>query len=702
MKLNEPPEPISPEQSLLERLWRDPTKHHYLATQDPANNQFKNILIAPGDDRNRILSELAQRPVNIFFACAEYGSANGRKSDNVSQLYSFFVDIDVGEEKARTGKGYQSLESAQSALNEFCDRSQIARPNIVIYSGSGIHAYWTLDQAVDRDTWKKSALKLKALAKAQRFLADPSRTADAASVLRVPGKLNHKYSPPRKVEILTLDPANIPANAFLASIDRAHDTISQEQEVSTTRNLPSGQPSHHIATTLTSIDDLDKLLERINADLPYEKWTQVGMAIFHETGGSSEGLDLYDEWSKLGKKYKNRTEIEIKWRSFKKDVPNPITVRTLYKLAKPAEVTEEEFTICETIIVEPETPKIAGCDNSQEKSNKKNPLQRYSLTGYSDELARSLKDEVHVLDRIAISGQATMIFAAPNSGKTLLTLHLLIDSIIKKRIDPDHVYYINVDDTSKGLVDKLRIVEEYGFHMLGEGHRNFMANQFLDLMIEMTTSGSANGTVIILDTVKRFTDMMDKTRNTQFTAIVRRFVTKGGTLIGLGHVNKNPGRDGKPVHSGTSDLVDDFDCAHILSEVERMSESQEKVVAFSCIKRRGNVASEIAYRYSIQERQPYNELLLSVTEVDEHDLGTIRSAAAERTDADLIDAVRNCIKEGINTKMQLVKAVSVRTNASHKAVIQVIEKYTGPDPEAHHWFFEVRARGAKCFVLHKP
>jgi hypothetical protein len=54
---------------------------------------------------------------------------------------------------------------------------------------------------VVRDEWLSYAWKLKALNKACGFLADDSRTADIASVLRIPGTLNHKFTPPRPVTL---------------------------------------------------------------------------------------------------------------------------------------------------------------------------------------------------------------------------------------------------------------------------------------------------------------------------------------------------------------------------------------------------------------------------------------------------------------------------------------------------------------------
>ena len=44
-----------------------------------------------------------------------------------------------------------------------------------------------------------------------------------------------------------------------------------------------------------------------------------------------------------------------------------------------------------------------------------------------------------------------MIYAKPNTGKTLLVIWMLIQAIKDKKIDGKNVHYINADDDYKGL-----------------------------------------------------------------------------------------------------------------------------------------------------------------------------------------------------------------------------------------------------------
>lgn len=125
---------------------------------------------------------------------------------------------------------------------------------------------------------------------------------------------------------------------------------------------PAPRPPEPISNQLpfeAKSDDLAniiKILKQLDPDICYPEWIRVGMVIFHTTGGSSDGLDLFDAWSSNGSKYRNRREMESKWRSFRLDVPNPVTIGTLIHIAKEqgldvADILQEKFDICETVVI---------------------------------------------------------------------------------------------------------------------------------------------------------------------------------------------------------------------------------------------------------------------------------------------------------------------------------------------------------------
>ncbi|MDM4766166.1 PriCT-2 domain-containing protein [Pelomonas sp. SE-A7] len=457
-----------------------------------------------------------------------------------------------------------------------------------------------------------------------------------------------------------------------------------------------------------------QLLAYIDPNCGYAVWVSVGMALHHESDGSDAGLDAFDSWSAGGKDYPGRREIEVKWRSFKSYAGKPYTIGTLIHLAReagasidPMALGDDQFEVTETEVVsgpgevhaQPSVsaPLVASTAAAMQPVEP-GPLARFSLRGKSEELEKQLLEQEQALGPIALTGQATVIFAPPNTGKTLLTLHLLTVSLGDGSLDAGNVYYINMDDTAKGLVEKLKIADTYGFHMLADGHLGFRGSMFLTILNDLVTKSDPKGMVIILDTAKKVADLMSKSQMAEFTQAVRRFVSKGGTLIALAHTNKNRTASGKLVYAGTSDLVDDFDCAYIVDSLPWTGVEPGKVIELKNIKRRGDVPDTLAYRYSTALGKPYSQILASVVEVPSDDLAKSKAEAAEVSDAVVITAIKACIGDGITKKMDLARAAAERARVGRNAAIEVIDRYDGSGQQ-QLWAYSVGERGAKNYSL---
>ncbi len=218
------PDASLPAPSLLLALWRSFQRHHQIGYLDRLTRQFRNLPVTDVKAALARAAELSDAGNDTYFACGEYGSPDNRKAENVSGAWAFWMDLDCGPEKAAAGKGYADTAKAEVAIREFCKVTGLPESTCIVHSGGGLHVYWTVDKAIERETWLAHATKLKALANACGLLADPSRTADIASVLRIPGTLNHKYSPPREVRLLTAGQP-IECDTLLQAIRGAHTKL---------------------------------------------------------------------------------------------------------------------------------------------------------------------------------------------------------------------------------------------------------------------------------------------------------------------------------------------------------------------------------------------------------------------------------------------------------------------------------------------
>ena len=161
----------------------------------------KQVFMQTLQEAEDAIDDLLQKQYDVYFACAKYeNDTEGRTQKNSTYFKSFWIDVDCG-----VGKPYADQAEGLEALKEFCNIIHWPLPTIV-NSGRGIHAYWRLNSTVNRLEWKAVADRLKALCVEHEFHADPSRTAESASILRVPETWNFKNDPPFPVEIIKIEP----------------------------------------------------------------------------------------------------------------------------------------------------------------------------------------------------------------------------------------------------------------------------------------------------------------------------------------------------------------------------------------------------------------------------------------------------------------------------------------------------------------
>lgn len=327
------------------------------------------------------------------------------------------------------------------------------------------------------------------------------------------------------------------------------------------------------------------------------------------------------------------------------------------------------------------------------------PLAALSLRGQAEAFELAVTAPTPLLGTMCLAGQSTLIYAPPNGGKTATVLRLLLDAVQAGRIAAGNVYYVNADDNSAGFAIKLRLTDDLGVHTLCPGFNGFKADEFGPKLAEMGRRRKAAGTLTIIDTTKKFVDLMSKKEASQFAHACRQYVMGGGAIVALAHTNKNATASGKLTYAGTTDMLEDFDAAYIGTPLQGGIAGKEKVIKFEALKLRGPGATEVAYAFSSGPCDSYEQLLASVREVDPEQLEDFERQDAEVQDADVIAHVEWCIGNGIAKKMELAKAVAERANVSQKAALRVIEGYTGTDPKSHRWSYKVRERGAKVFEL---
>ena len=65
-----------------------------------------------------------------------------------------------------------------------------------------------------------------------------------------------------------------------------------------------------------TVERMEELLSKLDANMSREDWIRVGMALHHETEGDDTGFDLWDDWSSAGATYPGTEGLRVQWESF--------------------------------------------------------------------------------------------------------------------------------------------------------------------------------------------------------------------------------------------------------------------------------------------------------------------------------------------------------------------------------------------------
>lgn len=154
------------------------------------------------------------------------------------------------------------------------------------------------------------------------------------------------------------------------------------------------------AQVLPGQEELRELLRRIDPDIEYPEWIKVGMALHHESGGSDEGLALWDDWSSEGTKYDQQAKVPKRWKSFSSQKGRAVGVGTLRKLADPS---SDDFD------------DLSGTSAPERRRLQVKSAAEFMTRAVSDWWIRD------VLPKAALG----LVFGASGSGKTFWVLDLV-------------------------------------------------------------------------------------------------------------------------------------------------------------------------------------------------------------------------------------------------------------------------------------
>lgn len=290
-----------------------------------------------------VLTRLREVP-NVYWAPAVFNREERTQLACAAKI-ALHADFDAGAKKhARDPDStYERQSDALVGLSKFAKDTGL-KPTLVVSSGEGLHAYWTLDKAVSPEDWKAASLRLGRALKEHEAKADPTCTADSARLLRPVGALhkngnrvtvlNKKVGPIWTLEQLDAllphvesEPKSEP---FFGAPTRAKLKVNDDLQMWE----PSPTSAFKVAEKCAALREVAV----VKGDVPEPLWrAMIGVVKF-----SVEGEDAAHEWS-CGHPDYDAAETKQKYERYAGT--GPTTCETFGKLTRACEGCEHRGKI---------------------------------------------------------------------------------------------------------------------------------------------------------------------------------------------------------------------------------------------------------------------------------------------------------------------------------------------------------------------
>ncbi len=200
------------------------------------------------------------------------------------------------------------------------------------------------------------------------------------------------------------------------------------------------------------------------------------------------------------------------------------------------------------------------CTFGAERANK--TLGRLGLENLlalktTDDMMAKVDKSKFAFKKLIVQGHIVALVSKANGGKTTIMTYAAAEMVGAGY----QVMYINVDAGASDLKVYHQHAQDNGYTLIAPDMvEGGSPKTVLDILEDLAIGGtSLSNLTLIFDTLKKFTDVMTKSKSKAFYALLRKLTALGATCVLLAHTNKYEGEDGKPIYEGTGDLRNDID-----------------------------------------------------------------------------------------------------------------------------------------------
>jgi hypothetical protein len=227
--------------------------------------------------------------------------------------------------------------------------------------------------------------------------------------------------------------------------------------------------------------------------------------------------------------------------------------------------------------------------------------------------------------------------------------------------------------------------EEHGYRLLLPDMKQgrSMASFVEELKAANDQGRTFPNTVFIFDTLKKMTDVINKSKAKDLYVLLRSMTAKGATVVALAHTNKYNDADGNPIYEGTADLRSDFD--DLIYLIPESHDDGSKTVSTVPDKKRGKFAP-ITFEIDSERRVTLGEYVDVAAKVKEKD--------QLDKDSPVIELVTDSINAGMFSEAKIIENCQEH-HVGRRTVQGVLQRYRGKK-----WHIERALKNnAKQYIL---
>lgn len=246
---------------------------------------------------------------------------------------------------------------------------------------------------------------------------------------------------------------------ILAKFDELAEQSNWERISNASTGVASGEVPWPVSGLTLDMAE-DALRYYPNADLHYDEWLSVGMALHQQFAGYQEAFDIWDQWSQGSSKCRS-TQVNWKhWQSFTEDRPGGLTLRRYLNYAerngwqRPSSVEGAPASVDDFDEISLPQPEPS---NAPEAPEAKAPLRSAPWTIGLDFEPNRIPKRDWVLPGVLMRGHVTGLAGPPGVSKSVFELsravsictgrELLDEQVIVK----GNVLLVNNEDDTEEL-----------------------------------------------------------------------------------------------------------------------------------------------------------------------------------------------------------------------------------------------------------